>query len=267
MEHKDWIGQLTTGDSLREISRKTGISYSTVNVQLKNGTISAENVIAIAVAYGTHPVRALVDTGYLDEKYARSVDPMTALRSTPEDQLAEEILRRMKLGVTTEALTTDVNKMNFNSPQWWLNLSMDGLIIGVGTQNGQRGLYAKWGNEYRALSGISTQDDNGSVWPVRNSGLLRSLPGDFKRIPNHIIREALEYYRREISAEELLQFANIPIATAKPNLSSVSGAPATNNGWDDDGPAEEFDWNEPHVADSSIDESEARIERREGPID
>lgn len=163
MEHNDWISQLTAGDSLREISRKTEISYSTVNVQVKNGTVSAENVIAIAVAYGAHPVRALVDTGYLDEKYARTVDPMTALRTVTEEQLADEVLRRMLAGVSTDAFTTPVDEL------------------------AQR----------RAMS----------------------TPG------------------------------------------------AINDTEDDDGTVEDFDWAQPHAADSSPSETQARLERGEDPID
>lgn len=71
----------------------------TLYTQREKGRISAENVIAIAVAYGHHPVGALVDTGYLDAKWAEQVDPARALHTVTEDELADEVLRRMKLGV------------------------------------------------------------------------------------------------------------------------------------------------------------------------
>lgn len=53
----------------------------------------------------------------------------------------------------------------------------------------------------------------------------------------------------------------------RPDFRVVSDPAATNDGGDDDGTVEEFDWTEPHAADSSINESEARIERGEDPVD
>ncbi|WP_141681561.1 hypothetical protein [Corynebacterium phoceense] len=162
MKHSEWLSKVTD-DSVRSIARTVGLPPRTLATQLEKERISPENVISIAIAYGAHPVRALVDTGYLAEKYARTVDPMTALRSVTEDQLAYEVLRRMKLGVETDNLTTPV--------------------------------------------------------------------------------------------DELAQ------------RRAMSGAPATNDGGDDDGTVEEFDWDEPHAADSSPSETQARLERGEDPID
>lgn len=99
MNHSDWVNEVSNGDAINAIATKAGIIHRTFARQVERGHISAENVLAIAVAYEIHPVGALVDTGYLDEEWARQVDPMHALRSVTEDQLAQEVLRRMKLGV------------------------------------------------------------------------------------------------------------------------------------------------------------------------
>ncbi|MBC3186396.1 hypothetical protein H7347_07385 [Corynebacterium sp. zg-331] len=111
MKHGTWIAQITEGDSEREIARKAGFSNRTLNSQLQRDRISAENVIAIAIAYGHHPVGALVDTGYLDEQWAQQIDPARILQEVSEEQLAYEVLRRMKIGAKTDYLTTDVNEL------------------------------------------------------------------------------------------------------------------------------------------------------------
>ncbi|WP_165242412.1 hypothetical protein [Corynebacterium lizhenjunii] len=111
MDHSKWMSQTTAGDSIRSAALKAGIAQRTLAHQVDKGSISAENVIAVAVAYGVHPVSALVDTGYLDPRYARQVDPMTALRQVTEEQLAQEVMRRMKIGVKSDHLTADVNDL------------------------------------------------------------------------------------------------------------------------------------------------------------
>ena len=111
MNNSEWLEKVTNNASVNAAANRAGIVQRTLSRQVERGEISAENVIAIAIAYGAHPVRALVDTGYLDEKYARTVDPMTALRSVTEDQLADEVLRRMKRGLKTGEFTTDINEV------------------------------------------------------------------------------------------------------------------------------------------------------------
>lgn len=111
MKHTEWLNQISKDGAVHAIAQRAKIVPRTFARQVERGEISAENVIAIAIAYGAHPVRALVDTSYLDEKYARTVDPMTALRSVTEDQLADEVLRRMKRGLKTDEFTTDINEV------------------------------------------------------------------------------------------------------------------------------------------------------------
>lgn len=95
MEHTDWIGGITESESVRAIAIKAGIPQRTLAGQVEKNRISAENVIAIAIAYDQHPVGALVDTGYLEEKWANQIDPTRALREVSEDDLADEVLHRM----------------------------------------------------------------------------------------------------------------------------------------------------------------------------
>lgn len=112
MKHTEWF-EMTTSDSVRAAANTIGIPQRTLAAQIEKGRISPENVIAIAVAYDHHPVGALVDTGYLDAKWAEQVDPARALRSVTEQQLADEVLRRMELGVERGgALDTPIDEFS-----------------------------------------------------------------------------------------------------------------------------------------------------------
>lgn len=97
MDHIEWLNALTNSASAREIGRRTEVPFRTIANQINRGHLSAEVVIGVAAGYGQSPVRALVDTGFIDEQWAEAVDPATALRKVGEDELADEVLRRMKL--------------------------------------------------------------------------------------------------------------------------------------------------------------------------
>lgn len=111
MKHVKWLNQTTSNSSINAIAHQSGLVQRTLSRQVEKDAISAENVIKIAIAYDAHPVRALVDTGYLDEKYARSIDPATAVKVVSEEALAEEVLERMRRGLKTDALTTPVDEL------------------------------------------------------------------------------------------------------------------------------------------------------------
>ena len=111
MEHITWLNETTGNSSINAIAHKSGLVQRTLSRQVEKDAISAENVIKIAIAYDAHPVRALVDTGYLDEKYARSIDPATAVKEVSEEVLANEVLERMHRGLQTDALTTPVDEL------------------------------------------------------------------------------------------------------------------------------------------------------------
>ncbi|WP_126316870.1 hypothetical protein [Corynebacterium kutscheri] len=97
MEHSEWFEEVSN-ESVRKAAQTVGITHRTLAYQIEKNRITAENVIAIAIAYNHHPVGALVDTGYLEEKWAQQIDPMRALREVSEDDLADEVLRRMNSG-------------------------------------------------------------------------------------------------------------------------------------------------------------------------
>ncbi|CAB0944770.1 hypothetical protein FRC0477_00706 [Corynebacterium diphtheriae] len=111
MKHTEWLHMIAGDSAVNAIANRSGIVPRTFARQVKDESISAENVIAIALSYDAHPVRALVDTGYLDEQYATEVDPATALKEVSEQDLANEVLKRMIKGLKTEALTVPIEKV------------------------------------------------------------------------------------------------------------------------------------------------------------
>ena len=101
MELNEWLNQMTGGDDAQAIAEHAGISKRTVQHQIKTGRMSLENLVKIADAYGHHPLTILIERGYVDAEWADKPDIEAALRLATEDQLADEVLRRMKLGVNT----------------------------------------------------------------------------------------------------------------------------------------------------------------------
>lgn len=100
-EHKNWYLQLVGDATERSVALKAGVTTSTLNRQLKAGTLSAENVILIARAYGANPVAALTTTGYITLGEATK-NLGDIARLLPDRQLIAELARR--IGVTVEEL-------------------------------------------------------------------------------------------------------------------------------------------------------------------
>ena len=111
MKHSEWLDQTAGDASEREIAKRAGISNTTIHGQIQRGHFPAESVIRIAEAFDHHPVTALIDTGHLGAKWAARADAREALRDATDEDLAEEILRRMKRGTASRTLTTDVDQL------------------------------------------------------------------------------------------------------------------------------------------------------------
>lgn len=111
MEHSEWLQKVSKGDSINASANKAGIQQRTLARQVDREHIDAESVIALAIAYGIHPVGALVETGYLDEKWANQIVPFLAVRKLTDEQILEEILRRMKLPGDHREFTTPVGEL------------------------------------------------------------------------------------------------------------------------------------------------------------
>lgn len=93
--HNKWFTETTGNASGRAAAELAGIPPATLNRQLAKGELAAEFVIAIARAYKTSPVTALVATGFitLDEVDGTSLGD--ALRFASDQDLVRELAHRI----------------------------------------------------------------------------------------------------------------------------------------------------------------------------
>lgn len=100
-----WYENTVKGDSVNQVAKKSGISQSTLNLQLtRKGALSPESAVAIARAYGASILEALIATGLVTPDEAasfKSVDidslvPSVLERAT-ESQISSEFTRRLTL--------------------------------------------------------------------------------------------------------------------------------------------------------------------------
>lgn len=112
MELNDWIQNVTAEASAQEISSKAGISLRTLQHQLSTGRMSLENKVRIATAFSHHPLRTLVEWGAVDAAWESVPDIEAALRLATDEQLTDEVLRRMKRGLASGSpLDTSVDDL------------------------------------------------------------------------------------------------------------------------------------------------------------
>jgi len=95
--HTDWYKRVTRGDSNRHVSSQAKISDATLGRQLKANELSADLIIKIAQAYNESPVIALVDLGFISAKWMQEVGTTTALTRASDEELTDELLRRLRL--------------------------------------------------------------------------------------------------------------------------------------------------------------------------
>lgn len=97
MEHTKWFDRVTGGDSVRQVGLEAGVSNRTIAHQLKKGELSAEVIIKVAQAYGVNPLAALVDLGFAEAKWLIETSAKSALMGATDEELTDELLRRLKL--------------------------------------------------------------------------------------------------------------------------------------------------------------------------
>ena len=95
--HIEWFKRVTRNDSNRRASELADISAATLGRQLKAGELSADLIIKIAQAYDESPVVALVDLGLVSAKWMREIGTTTALSRATDEELTDELLRRLNL--------------------------------------------------------------------------------------------------------------------------------------------------------------------------
>lgn len=92
--HTNWYKRLVGNDPELTAAKRAKITTSTLNRQLSKGTLSAENVIALARGYEQNPVEALAATGFITSSEATS-NPQEAARLLTDQELIRELARRV----------------------------------------------------------------------------------------------------------------------------------------------------------------------------
>ena len=110
MNLTQWIEQVTGGATPQEIAKAANLPVRTVQHQLSTGRMSLENKILIGVAYRHHPMRTLVEWEVVNPEWASVPDIEAALRLAGEEQLADEVLRRMLNG-KSDVFDTTVDEL------------------------------------------------------------------------------------------------------------------------------------------------------------
>lgn len=95
--HSQWYKRVTRGDSNRQVAHTANISDATLGRQLRANDLSADLIIKIAEAYDESPVIALVDLGFMSARWITEPGVLTALSRATDEQLTDELLRRLRL--------------------------------------------------------------------------------------------------------------------------------------------------------------------------
>lgn len=95
--HLEWLEAITRGDSARRVSELADVSAATLGRQIRAGELKSDMVIKIAEAYEESPVVALVDLGFMSAKWITEPGVVTALSRASDEELTDELLRRLKL--------------------------------------------------------------------------------------------------------------------------------------------------------------------------
>ncbi len=114
--HTDWYRRVTRGDSNRQVSSIAGISDATLGRQLRAGELNADLIIKIAQAYDESPVVALVDLGFVSAKWMQEIGTTTALTRATDEELTDELLRRLRLIEDTPVDELAARRSNNTSP-------------------------------------------------------------------------------------------------------------------------------------------------------
>ncbi|MFS0212189.1 hypothetical protein ACL1EU_11740 [Corynebacterium striatum] len=114
--HSEWFKRVTRNDSNRRAADLADISPVTLGRQLKANELSADLIIKIAQAYDESPVVALVDLGFVSAKWMQEIGTTTALTRATDEELTDELLRRLRLIEDTPVDELAARRSNNTSP-------------------------------------------------------------------------------------------------------------------------------------------------------
>ena len=97
-EIKQWLDQVSGGRTLRQVAIDTGVSIPTLSRQVRESTVTPENVVRVARHYRRSPLGGLVAIGLLTPDEVCRVDPDVAMASLDSEALLREMIPRVKAG-------------------------------------------------------------------------------------------------------------------------------------------------------------------------
>lgn len=98
MDTVTWFREVTGGDSVNAAAKAAGINQPTLARQINAGTISPENVVAVARAYNADPIEGLIIAGLITEAEVRAHGADVLLAALDDRIIANEVWRRMADG-------------------------------------------------------------------------------------------------------------------------------------------------------------------------
>lgn len=126
----EWRNSVAGGDSERAIAARMGIGNNRVGRHLRESDPPvAETVIDFARAYGVNPVDGLVAAGLIDEGEALRAAASAPLRSATHLQLLEELVRREKERLRSDAENDSSSESGAQRRRWRRDTSIaEGLL-------------------------------------------------------------------------------------------------------------------------------------------
>lgn len=100
MNAYQWIKNVAGNDTNREIARRSQLSDATLSRQISKNALTFDVVLAIARGYRVSVIAALVATGFISDAEASITSTETALQAAADEQLIEEVYRRIQRGST-----------------------------------------------------------------------------------------------------------------------------------------------------------------------
>lgn len=97
----EWIQTVAGNDTNREIARRSQLSDATLSRQISKNALTFDVVIAVARGYETSVVAALVATGFITAAEAAIDSTESALQVARDEQLVDEVYRRIQRGSST----------------------------------------------------------------------------------------------------------------------------------------------------------------------
>lgn len=93
-----WIRSTVGQASDREIAKLANLGQSTLSRQRRDGSVTVDTVVAIARTYQVSVIPALIALGIVTESDISSFSAQSRLEDASDEEIADEVLRRMKNG-------------------------------------------------------------------------------------------------------------------------------------------------------------------------